>query len=425
MVETAATSEESRASGRGRPKVAYVMSRFPKLTETFILLEVLAVEEVGVEVELYPLIRERQEVVHPEAVALTERAHFFPHLSPALLAAQLWWVLRRPRAYLGALVTVATATWGSANFFLGGLATSLKAALMARRMAEQGVTHVHCHFCSHPAVAGFVIHRLTGIPYSFTAHGSDLHVERRMLCEKLREAAFAVTVSEYNLELIRRTCPDHADKVRVVRCGVDTAHFRPRTGERPPGPLRLVCVGTLHEVKGQRYLIEAVARLVAEGVEVRCDLVGDGPDRAQLTELVVRHGIGEQVRFAGLVDRAGVAELLRQADVVVAPSVPTRSGKREGIPVALMEAMSSGAAVVASRLSGIPELVDDGGSGLLVPPGDTEALVAALAELAAHPERVAAMGRAGRTRVARHFDLRASAATLAAGFTGEEVAPCS
>ncbi|MGH3031025.1 MAG: colanic acid biosynthesis glycosyltransferase WcaL, partial [Gaiellaceae bacterium] len=178
-----------------RLKVAYVMSRFPKLSETFILGEMLAVGEHGVEVELYPLLRERAEVVHPEAEALCECARFQPFLSLPILRSQLHFLRRSPGAYLRALSAVLRGTWGSPNFVVGALGIFPKVVHAARLMEADGVAHVHCHFSSHPAVAGFVIRRLTGIPWSFTAHGSDLHVDRHMLREKVAEAAFVVAIS--------------------------------------------------------------------------------------------------------------------------------------------------------------------------------------------------------------------------------------
>src|SRR5436190_3546318 len=167
-----------------RPTVAYVMSRFPKLSETFILTEILALDQRGVRVEVYPLLRERAAVAHEEAAAVARRAHYLPFISPAVLASQLHWLRRKPRTYLATLKEIAIGTSGSANFFVGGLAIFPKVAHAARLMEADGVVHVHCHFANHPALAGFTIHRLTGIPYSFTAHGSDLHVDRRMLPEK-------------------------------------------------------------------------------------------------------------------------------------------------------------------------------------------------------------------------------------------------
>jgi colanic acid/amylovoran biosynthesis glycosyltransferase len=423
VVALAAARERRRPPARAaadaaRPAVAYVMSRFPKISETFILTEILALERRGVRVEVYPLLRERAALVHPEARAVVERAHYLPFASRAVLASQLYWLRREPRAYLGALRDVASGTAGSLNFFVGGLAIFPKVAHAARLMQADGVVHVHCHFANHPATAGFVIGRLTGLPHSFTAHGSDLHVERRMLGEKVAEATFVTTVSEHNRRLIVAECGDrYAEKVHVVRAGIDTALFAPHlNGDRPASPLRVVCVGTLHEVKGQAHLVEACRLALEHGVEVACRLVGDGPDRATLEQRIADAGLDGRVVLVGSRTRAQVAAELAAADVLVAPSVPTRRGKREGIPVALMEAMSSGLAVVASDMSGIPELVEHGVSGLLVAPGDVVGLAMALQTLHADPELRRRLGREGRRRVLEEFDVQASAGELARRF---------
>jgi len=409
-----------------RPAVAYVMSRFPKLSETFIATEILALQRRGVRVEIYPLIRERAELTHPEARPLVEQAHYTPFVSWPILSSQLHWLARRPRAYVGAVRDLATATAGSANFFGGGLAIFPKVAHIARLMQDQGVVHVHCHFANHPAAAGFVIARLTGLPYSFTAHGSDLHKERRMLPEKVSEAAFVATVSEYNRRLIVAECGDGAAaKVHLVRAGVDTDLFAPGPRLAEAGadrPLEIVCVGTLHEVKGQAHLVEACRRLAAAGTSFRCRVIGDGPDREMLAERISAAGLDGRVELLGARTRPEIAAQLRRSDVLVAPSVPTSDGRREGIPVVLMEAMSSALPVVASRLSGIPELVEDEVTGLLAPPGDPAALAAALTRLHDDPELRRRLGTAGRERVLREFDLRHSADWLIAHFNMPEAA---
>lgn len=406
-----------------RPRVAYVMSRFPKLSETFVLYEILSVEERGVEVEVYPLLRERESVVQPEAAALAERAHYEPFLSPGILASQAYWLVRAPRAYLGALWASLAGTLRSANFLAGAVGIFPKVAHAARDMERRGVKHVHCHFATHPALAGFIVHRLTGIPFSFTAHGSDLHVDRTMLRPKVAEASFVAAISRYNRDLILEECGQaYADRVEVVHCGVDTSIFRPAGPREGGGPFRILCVGTLHEVKGQEYLVDACALLAAEGVDFICRLVGDGPSRRALEERIAARGLTDRVVLAGALPRDRVAHLLHEADVLAAPSVPTDSGKREGIPVVLMEALGSGVPAVASDLSGIPELVIDGETGLLVPPRDAAALADALTRLASDPVLRERLGVQGREKVLAEFDLRQTADALVRRFRAERAA---
>ena len=396
--------------------VAYVMSRFPKLTETFILAELEAMDRAGVRIELHPLLRQTGEPVQPAAARWVERAHFLPFLSPGILRSQLAFLRDRARRrrYLRAFVDMISGTWRSPNFLLGGLGIFPKVAHMSLAMLDKGVDHVHCHFANHPALAGWLVHRLTGIPYSFTAHGSDLHVDRTMLPTKVAEAAFVVTISGDNRTVIESSAGAvAAGKVDVIHCGVDPAAFAP--AERPAtGPLRIVAVGTLHEVKGQVHLIEACRRLAERGVAFTCRFIGDGPDRDRLATLIDTSGLADIVTLAGRMTSDAVAAELAASDVLVAPSVPTRGGKREGIPVVLMEAMAAGLPVVASRLSGIPELVTDEVSGLLVPPGDDAALADALARLAADPDLRRTLGAAGRSTVERDFDVDRNAAILAA-----------
>jgi glycosyltransferase involved in cell wall biosynthesis len=404
------------------------MSRFPKVTETFILFEVLTLQELGWHVDVYPLLRQHDSVAHQEAARVVAQAHYQPFLSWRIVGANLAMLLQRPGAYLGVLAEVLYGTWRSRNFFVGALGIFAKSVRMARQMQRSGVQHLHAHFATHPAVAAFIVHRLTGIPFSFTAHGSDLHVDRTMLAQKVRAAEFVVTVSGFNRDVIVKECGAWAAaKVQVVHCGVDLAYFAAGNGRRANGSdpqhaagdqsaLRIVCVASFEEVKGHRYLIEACQRLRGRGVALRCDLIGEGPEQAAVAAQVQDLGLTDVVQFHGPRPRHEVLDFLRSADVKVLASVPTRGGKREGVPVVLMEAMACEVPVVSSRLSGIPELVEDGVSGLLVEPRDVDALVEALARLAADPALRVTLGREGRRKVEREFDLRANARLLAACF---------
>src|SRR3990172_1234699 len=259
----------------------------------------LAVEGGGVAVEVYPLQRERTSTMHPEAAPFVTRAHFALFLSFGVLRAQLRFLARSPGAYLGALFAWLGATLGSLRYFAGALVFFPKAVWFAERMQAQGITHVHSHFASHPAAAALVIHRLTGIPYSFTAHGSDLHRDRHMLREKVAEAAFVVTVSDYNKQLINEECgAQFRDKIVVIHCGADLQIFQPGAASRPeaqsPHPFTILCIGTLHEVKGQTYLIEACRLLNERGIDFLCQFVGDGPDHNRLTRQIAQAGLKER-----------------------------------------------------------------------------------------------------------------------------------
>lgn len=409
--------------------VAYLASRFPKITETFVLYEMMAMEAEGARVEVFALQKEPPGPRHPEARSYERRAHYTPFLSRELLEANLSLLTRNPRKYFGVWREVLAGTWRSPKFFLGALLWYPKCVAFARRMMELGVEHVHAHFAHHPAMAALAVHRLTGIPYSFTAHGSDLHVDRTMLAEKVRRAAFVVAVSDYNRDLIVEECgEDVADRVVVIHCGTDPKVFTgdrgrsegPSTNGTPPAErdLRIVCVASLEEVKGHRHLLEACRLLAERGVEFRCDLAGGGSLRRELERHVADAGLEDRVFIHGPVPRPEVQRLLSEADVAVLPSVPTPSGRREGIPVALMEAMMSGLPVVASGVSGIPELVRDGETGFLVPPGDPWSLADRLEELAGSPCDRASFGMAGRAVVERDFDLEKGARLLHAAIGG-------
>src|SRR5689334_5580547 len=412
-IEQRVDEQPARPRNITRLKVAYIMSRFPKLSETFVLYEMLALQQQGVGVEVFPLINERASVMHEEAKPFAARARYQPMLSWPILKAQWHFLRTQPRAYLGLWWEVLHGAWGSANYVIGGLGILPKAARFAEEMRALGVTHIHAHFANHPTVAALAAHRLTGIPFSFTAHAHDLYVDRHMLRQKVRAAAFVVAISEYNKALIIQHCgEDVRDKIVVIHCGVDTSLFRPRQ-KVPGGPFTIVCVGALEEKKGQTYLVEACRLLKQRNIDFVCHLIGEGQNRADLERQIQQAGLADLVRMEGGRPRAEVLRMLEQADVVALPSIQAKSGKMEGIPVALMEPLACEVPVVSTRISGIPELVEDGVTGLLVPPADPAALADALERLAHDPELGRRMGRAGRAKVLREFDLSDNTAQLA------------
>ena len=383
------------------------MSRFPKISETFILYEILELERQGFSVEVFPLVREHEQVEHGEAGAIVERANYSKPFARKVWAANLFWLLRRPAAYLRVWRQALIGNLGSPKFLVRAVAVVLQAAWFAREMRRLGVEHVHAHYATHPALAAWVVRDLAGLPYSFTAHAHDIYVERPMLEQKIKRAGFVVTISEYNRRLLRALYGAEAgSKIVVIHCGVDLSIFEPGALPEPGRPLQIVCVGSLQEYKGHPYLLEALSQLVDAGVSIDCRLIGEGEERPALEAQIAQRGLGGHVELLGAQPRQSVSRLVREADVVVQPSITVASGKKEGIPVALMEALASERAVVATALSGIPELVEHERTGLLVPERDAAALAGALLRLYNDPRLRRSLGVAGREKVLNEFDLR-------------------
>lgn len=393
-------------------KLGYLLSRYPLISETFILREMVELRRLGFEIVVAPLLPARTRVRHAAAGIMDPFVAWHPWFSGTLLNAHVKTAARLPAPYLQSFMEAAGGSWGDRNLLAGALAYWPKAVAMAESFSRARVDHIHAHYGTHPALAALIIHRLTGIPFSFTVHAHDLYVHPRMLDRKTAEAAFVVTISDFNRRRLRELCPaDLHERIHVIRCGIRPGDFAHSEPGRRHGPLRLLTVASLQPYKGHRYLIDACAQLRG-AVEFECRLIGGGELETDLRRRIRTLGLEDQIHLLGPQPEERVRMELAEADVFVLPSIQEPSGKMEGIPVALMEAMAAGLPVVASRLSGIPELVEDGRSGLLTPPADAAALAAAIRCLEA-PQLRSRMGECGRMAVRREYDLERNVARLA------------
>ncbi len=392
--------------------VLYLVSRFPNVPETFVVNEWWTMTG-SFQMELASLVKMNEQTLHAQTARILPKVLFAPLLAGSTVAANLRQFRRGPRRYLRTLGRVLAGSFRRPN---GGVAKGAvsfwKASRFAEIVDERGIAHVHAHFVSHSATAAWVIHELTGVPFSITAHANDLYVRPALLEEKLADAEFVVTISEFNREFIR-TQYRMSRQVELVHCGVDTElfSFRQRSSQR-----RLVCVARLEATKGQADLLRAFAIARRELPGLTLDLIGDGADRARLERLTSELGLDATVRFVGALPTEDVRRALDEKDVFVLPSLRHRSGRMDGIPVALMEAMASGLPVVATRLSGIPELVVDEETGLLVAPESPDELAAAICRLARDPELAHRLAANARERVTRQFDLAVEGSRLASLF---------
>ena len=381
-------------------RVAYFVGAFPNVSETFVLDQITGLLERGHEVDVYADPPPAGAPAHPDVARwrLVERTRYRPRGPGAF-------PLRVARA-LPILLRGGAAARATLAPRFGRDAASLRLLYASAPCDGTRYDAIHAHFGPNGLLAARL--RLAGAirgPLVTTFHGYDLTSWRGSYADLIAEGDLFLPISERWRSRLVELGFDPA-RIRVHHMGVDPGKLPFVARTRAAGePVRLVSVARLVEKKGIAYAIEAVARLIGAGIAVDYTVVGDGPLRSALEAQIASLGIGRQVRITGWRDRAEVAAILAAAHVLVAPSVTSSDGDQEGIPVALMEAMAAGLPIATTRHSGIPELVEEGVSGLLVPERDARALAAALRELATGPERWQAMGRAGRAKVEAEFDI--------------------
>jgi glycosyltransferase involved in cell wall biosynthesis len=403
------------------PRIAYLTGQYPEVSLTFILREVEGLRALGAEV-LTCSIRETPAVQHPGPAEKEAAATTFHVLKTArnplkFLAAQSW-MFTRPRRYFGALALALRTGSPGIRAFLYQLIFFIEATILARHLERENVQHLHNHFVFGSATVAMLASHLTGIPYSFTLHGPAdlLEPYRWRLDEKTARAKFVSVISHYaRSQLMFFSDPAHWDKIEIIHCGVDPALYGRPAGPLLParrdGEIRLVFVGRLAPVKGLRVLLAALAQLQDDLPDLHLVLVGDGPDRKRLETAAAP--LGDRVTFTGYLSQTEVAQAMQAADICVLPSFA------EGVPVVLMEAMASRKPVIATQVAGVGELVEDGVSGFIVPPGDIESLAARIRVLAGDAKLRVQMGKAGREKVVAEFDIADEVVRLAGLFAGE------
>jgi len=403
-------------------RVAYIVSRFPVASETFILREMGGVDgREGIELSLHALFPPSRPFVHPLAERWMGRVHRVSAGRAA--AACLWWTARRPAALPRCALALIWAYRRRPGMMARALVTLSLAAAHARQLLREETEHVHAHFATYPAITAWICRRLTGLTYSFTAHAHDIFVDRSFLEPLIREASFVATISEFNRSYLTPYAARSRTPIHLVRCGIEPGaySFRARTLPRS-GPIEALCVASFEEYKGHRVLLDAMAR-EGEVERVRLTLVGAGRLERALRSQVWALGLGDRVSIVGSKSETEVAALLEAADAFVLASIVAADGQMEGIPVALMEALACGVPTVATRLSGIPELVQDGVTGLLATPGDAADLAHALERLLEDESATRGRAAAGRELVEREFSLGRSAERMRQLFLGLAAAP--
>jgi glycosyltransferase involved in cell wall biosynthesis len=361
-------------------------------------------------VRLFSLKPPSESLVHDAAQSLVDEVVYPP--SPWRLPIVVLLACFRQPVLMFRLLSEA---WKAAfpfgmNELMKALFTVFIASYFARIAKTLDITHFHAHWATYPALAVRTICVLTGIRYTLTTHAHDIFLPNPYLTKNLSAAHKVVTISDYNRRfLVAAGTP--AEKITVVRCGLDFREFTVN-GDRASQPGMIVSIGRLDPIKGFTYLIEASRILAERGMLFSCDIIGDGPLRAQLERQIRSCGLSVRIHLLGALSQTQVREVLSRAEVFVLPSVQTEDGNQDGIPVALMEAMALGLPVISTAVSGIPELICDGASGLLIPSGNAVALANAMTRLLTDATLREQLARAGRARVQAQHDVASSAARM-------------
>ncbi|MCC6697212.1 MAG: glycosyltransferase [Candidatus Hydrogenedentes bacterium] len=393
-------------------RIAYMTGEYLRISPfAFIYREVAALRAAGIHVETISVrgIPE-EDCVSPQQREEKKTTHVLLPCSVCRLAAAHGRLkFGSPARYLRAFALAMKTRPPGRKGFLYQLAYFLEAGLVADLMRRQGLTHLHNHLGDSSCTVAMLAAELGGFTFSFTLHGPGIFFEpyRWRLDAKLARAAFVCCISHFcRSQAMLWTGPERWDHLHVVHCGVEPESFTQKHHEG--AGKELIFIGRLTAAKGIPVLLEAVAKLRESNPGVRLVLVGDGPDRDWIVSRAAELGLRDCVEITGYLSLDAIKERLLQADVFVMASFA------EGVPAVLMEAMASGLPVVATRIAGIPELVDDGVSGFLVPPGDAASLADRMRTLLDNPDLRNRMGAAGRAKIEREFDTRQEVAKISA-----------
>ncbi len=394
------------------PTVGYIVTTWPRLSQTFVLNEVLALERSGVPLRIFSVKTPGGEPIHGDVAQVRARVSYlsFRRNWKSVLSANYRLVRNRSTFYFRNFFrAVSYFRWGVVKHFF-------EAAYLAELLRGEPVGRLHAHFATAPALVAMFTHWLTGIPYSFTAHARDIYVDQkpRLLRVEMKFADAVVTVSEYNRHyLCTKISPATNGKVCCIYNGLNLRDysFSPPCASQP-GPPVILSIGRLIEKKGFCDLLLACEILRRRGRHFQVEIIGAGPWEDLLQTQTKRLHLQEQVRFLGAQPQEVVRESFRRATVFALPCIISGKGDRDGIPTVLMEAMASGTPVVSTSVSGIPELIESGKDGLLVPPNNPPRLADALNELLNAPELREKLTRAARAKIEERFSIDRSAKRL-------------
>jgi colanic acid/amylovoran biosynthesis glycosyltransferase len=387
-----------------RETVGYVLRKFPVLSETFILNEILALEARGIPVHIFSLERPNDPRFHENLPKLQASISYLPDVAD--VPGMMKFHERVSRRY-GDDFKKALA-YALDHHRPGLFWRFLQGCYIADQVRRFRIGHFHAHFATRPTSLAFFAAMISGLPYSFSAHAMDIfksHLSNSALARKIEHARFVVTISEFNRRLLEKIVPEYSPKIVRIYNGIDLERFTP-TEARPAGPFTFLCVARLVEKKGHTILLDACGKLKEKGVPFECRIIGKGRLRSPLQTQIKEMDLGGHVKLLGPLRSGEVLEQFREAHASVLPCVEGSDGNKDGLPVSIVEALACGVPVVTTPMTGIPEVVEHEKNGLLVPFHDVGRLAEEMERIVMDTALYENLRVQARSSVVAAFDMR-------------------
>ena len=413
---------------RSDKQIGYLLRSYPRLSQTFILNEILALEKIGVSIQIFALTDPHEKVVQMQVDKVQAPVHYLcediqPRTLRDVLNENIDVARRHFKGYVRSLLYIAankridqgytaSTRW---DCFLQAVHLLYLLVLKEWRTGKK-IDHLHAHFAHDPALIAYLVNCMTGISFSFTAHARDLYqVPEKVLTDRIRQASAVITCCRANLEYLNQIAPSQQSKFSLVYHGVNLKDFQPVSDPSaspvPKYPL-ILSVGRLVEKKGFQDLLQALLIVKESGEPFQCDIYGDGPLCQPLKDWIEEHGLADEVSLMGDCTQQELISIYQNATLFVLTPVQTEDGDRDGIPNVLLEAMAVGLAVITTAVAGIPELVENNRNGLLYQPHDVEGISSGIIELLRNADKRGQLGAAASKKVTEKFDITQAAMRL-------------
>jgi glycosyltransferase involved in cell wall biosynthesis len=413
---------------RSDKQIGYLLRSYPRLSQTFVLNEILALEQIGVSIQIFALTNPHEKIVQKQVSQIRAPVHYLDEsMQPRRLRDMLREHIEIARRYFMGYIRSIFYVVANKRIDQGYTASNrwecflqavhlLYLLILNEQRTGKKIDHLHAHFAHDPTLIAFLVHEITRLPFSFTAHARDLYqVPEEVLTDRIREARAVITCCGANIDYLNQIAPSHWSKFSLVYHGVNLKDFQPAPNagstSTPEVPI-ILSVGRLVEKKGFQDLLQALLIVKEKGELFRCTIYGDGPLGEQLEKWIEDHGMTGEVMLKGDRTQKELISIFQSATFFALTPAQTEDGDRDGIPNVLVEAMAVGLPVITTAVAGIPELVDHNQNGLLYQPHDVDGISSGILELLSNPEKRKLLGDVASQKVKDQFDVAQAAKRL-------------